>query len=213
MAEEQNIKSSGWHKYEKVCGMLVFIAIVISMGEIVLRVGFNTSYDFIIQASVWLTVWGLLLIGGPVLAEDGHVSIDFILTRVTGKTKWLLVFFNTANDLDLFRGDHHRRCHAGHRAYQKRLCLSDVSSGSHVDGRDHRSDQHGCFYVFFSGTVLQGAYRIRIATSRVERQENGLIGIHQSGAGMLDVLERVATGYCVRVRVEHHRPCKQWVCL
>ena len=99
MAEEQNIKSSGWHKYEKVCGMLVFIAIVISMGEIVLRVGFNTSYDFIIQASVWLTVWGLLLIGGPVLAEDGHVSIDFILTRVTGKTKWLLVFFNTITTL------------------------------------------------------------------------------------------------------------------
>ena len=99
MAEEQNGKSSRWQTYEKFCGMLLFVAVIISMGEIILRVGFNTSYDFIIQASVWLTVWGLLLIGGPVLAEDGHVSIDFVLTRLTGKPKWLLVLFNTAATL------------------------------------------------------------------------------------------------------------------
>ena len=100
MAEEQNGKSTNkWHTYEVVCGMILFIAVIISMSEIVLRVGFNTSYDFIIQASVWLTVWALLLIGGPVLAEDGHVSIDFLITRLRGKPRWVLMFFNTITTL------------------------------------------------------------------------------------------------------------------
>jgi len=99
MAEEHGSPKSKLDKFEVFCGLLVFIAVLISMSEIVLRVGFNTSYDFIIQASIWLTVWGLLLIAGPILAEGGHVSIDFIRDRLTGRPQWLLDLFNTGSTL------------------------------------------------------------------------------------------------------------------
>ncbi len=99
MAEEHGSPKSKLDKFELFCGLLVFIAVMISMSEIVLRVGFNTSYDFIIQASVWLTIWGLLLISGPVLAEGGHVSIDFIRDKLTGRPQWLMDLFNTGTTL------------------------------------------------------------------------------------------------------------------
>jgi TRAP-type C4-dicarboxylate transport system permease small subunit len=99
MAHEQEYKNSALRKYEMFCGLLVFFAVVVSMSEIVMRVFFLTSYDFIIQASVWLTVWGLLLIGGPVLAEEGHVSIDFIRNKLKGKPRWILDLFNTGTTL------------------------------------------------------------------------------------------------------------------
>jgi TRAP-type C4-dicarboxylate transport system permease small subunit len=99
MADEQRPKKGLLRKYEMFCGLFVFLAILVSMGEIILRVFFNTSYDFIIQASVWLTVWGLLLIGGPVLAEGGHVSINFIRNSLTGRPQWILDVFNTGTTL------------------------------------------------------------------------------------------------------------------
>lgn len=99
MADEQKSKSSALKKYEMFCGLLVFFAVVVSMSEIVMRIFFHTSYDFIIQASVWFTVWGLLLIGGPVLAEEGHVSIDFIRKQLKGKPRWILDLFNTGTTL------------------------------------------------------------------------------------------------------------------
>lgn len=86
-------------KFEIFCASLVLIAVLISVSEIVLRVGFNTSYDFIIQASVWLTIWGLLLISGPVLVEEGHVSIDFVRNSLRGRPQWLLDLFNLGTTL------------------------------------------------------------------------------------------------------------------
>jgi TRAP-type C4-dicarboxylate transport system permease small subunit len=99
MAQERKPPRSKVEKFEVFCGSFVLIAVLISVSEIVLRVGFNTSYDFIIQASVWLTIWGLLLISGPILAEDGHVSIDFVRNRLRGRPQWLLDLFNTGTTL------------------------------------------------------------------------------------------------------------------
>ena len=99
MAVEHGSTKSKLKKFELFCGLLVFIAVLVSISEIVLRVGFNTSYDFIIQASGWLTVWGLLLITGPILAEGGHVSIDFIRNSLRGRPQWLLDLFNTGTTL------------------------------------------------------------------------------------------------------------------
>ena len=76
--------------YEIFCGLLLFIAITISMAEIVSRVFFKVSYDLFFDFAVWVTVWALLLITGLLLPEGGHISIDFLRNKFSGKARWLL---------------------------------------------------------------------------------------------------------------------------
>ena len=85
--------------FEIFCGLLLCLAVAVSLGEIVGRVFFSTTYDFIIDLSVWLTVWAMLLISGPLLVENGHVSIDFILNKLKGRSRVLLELFNVAATL------------------------------------------------------------------------------------------------------------------
>jgi TRAP-type C4-dicarboxylate transport system permease small subunit len=81
--------------YEGICGIILFTAVCISMSEIIARVFFHMSYDFIIDFSVWLTVWALLMMAGPLLAEGGHVSIDFFKERLGGKVRMSVELFNS----------------------------------------------------------------------------------------------------------------------
>ena len=75
---------------EIVCGIILFIAVTISIAEIVMRVVFKMSFDLFFDFPVWLTVWALLLITGFLLPEGGHVSIDFIRVKLTGWLRWML---------------------------------------------------------------------------------------------------------------------------
>ena len=85
---------------EIFCGFLLFAAVGISLGEIVGRVVFHTTYDFIIDLPVWITIWAMLLAGGPLVAENGHVSIDFMVNRLKGKKRlWVELFNITATAL------------------------------------------------------------------------------------------------------------------
>jgi TRAP-type C4-dicarboxylate transport system permease small subunit len=70
--------------------MLLFLAITISMAEIVSRVFFKMSYDLFFDFAVWVTVWALLLITGLLLPEGGHISIDFLRNKFRGRLRWLL---------------------------------------------------------------------------------------------------------------------------
>ena len=79
---------------EKICAALLIGAVCISLGEIVGRVLFKATYDFVIDLPVWFTIWAMLLISGPLIAENGHVSIDFIRTRLKGKARWAMDLFN-----------------------------------------------------------------------------------------------------------------------
>lgn len=79
--------------YEIFCGLLLFIAITISMAEIVARVFFKVSYDLFFDFAVWVTVWALLLITGLLLPEGGHISIDFLRNKLSGKIRWFLEVF------------------------------------------------------------------------------------------------------------------------
>lgn len=76
--------------YEYFCGLLLFLAITISMAEIVSRVLFKTSYALFFDFSVWITLWALLLITGLLLPEGGHISIDFLRNKLSGRTRWAL---------------------------------------------------------------------------------------------------------------------------
>ena len=75
---------------EVSCGIILFVAVTISMAEIVTRVVFKISFDLFFDFPVWLTVWALLLITGFLLPEGGHVSIDFIRIKFKGRLRWLL---------------------------------------------------------------------------------------------------------------------------
>jgi TRAP-type C4-dicarboxylate transport system permease small subunit len=70
--------------YEGFCGLLLFIAVTISMAEIVSRIVFKTSIDLFFDFSVWITAWAFMLIAGPLLAEGGHISIDFLRVKLGG---------------------------------------------------------------------------------------------------------------------------------
>jgi TRAP-type C4-dicarboxylate transport system permease small subunit len=76
--------------YEGFCGLLLFLAVTISMSEIVARVVFKTSIDLLFDFSVWITVWAFLLIAGPLLPEGGHISIDFIRIKFSGRFRKML---------------------------------------------------------------------------------------------------------------------------
>jgi TRAP-type C4-dicarboxylate transport system permease small subunit len=76
--------------FEAFCGLLLFLAVTISMAEIVSRVVFKTSIDLLFDFSVWITVWAFLLIAGPLLPEGGHISIDFIRIKFSGRFRRLL---------------------------------------------------------------------------------------------------------------------------
>jgi TRAP-type C4-dicarboxylate transport system permease small subunit len=94
MKEEKGRSESLKKFHEGFCGILLFLAVFFSMGEIIARVIFHTSYDFIIDLSVWLTVWALLLIVGPLLPEGGHVSIDFLREKLRGRPRLAIELFN-----------------------------------------------------------------------------------------------------------------------
>ena len=76
--------------YEKICGLLLFLAVSISFAEIIARVMFKTSIDLFFDFSVWVTVWAFLLIAGPLLPEGGHISIDFLRLKFSGGPRKLL---------------------------------------------------------------------------------------------------------------------------
>ena len=67
---------------EIACGIILFIAVTISMAEIVMRVVFKMSFDLFFDLPVWLTVWALLLITGFLLPGGGNVSIDFVRIKL-----------------------------------------------------------------------------------------------------------------------------------
>lgn len=87
-------ESAFYRMIEIFCGILLFIAVGISLGEIVGRVIFHTTYDFVIDLPVWITVWAVLLISGPLIAENGHVSVDFMVNKLRGKPRLFLELFN-----------------------------------------------------------------------------------------------------------------------
>ncbi len=76
--------------FETFCGYLLLIAVFISLAEIVARVVFETSFDLFFSFTVWISVWSMLLITGLLLPEGGHLSIDFIKLKISGKPRWFL---------------------------------------------------------------------------------------------------------------------------
>ena len=75
---------------EVVCGVALFLAVTVSMAEIVARVFFKVSVDLFFDVSVWLTVWALLLITGFLLPTGEHIAIEFLRSKLGGPLRRIL---------------------------------------------------------------------------------------------------------------------------
>lgn len=97
--EKKGLAGSLRRAYEVFCGLILLLAVFFSILEIIGRVGFNISYDFIIDFSVWLTVWAVLLIAGPLVLQGEHVSVDFLLIKLRGPLRLAVEILNNVTVL------------------------------------------------------------------------------------------------------------------
>ncbi len=75
--------------------MVFLFGVFINFLEIVMRFIFSYSLDLFYDIPVWCTVWATLLVGGPILLKNEHVSIDAIYSMVTPKIRKLLNIINS----------------------------------------------------------------------------------------------------------------------
>ena len=81
--------------YENFCGILLGLGAFLCMGEIVSRVLFGKSYDFLYSGIIWLVIWSVLLLSGPVLKEGGHIHVDFVVQKLKGRLRLLVEVLNS----------------------------------------------------------------------------------------------------------------------
>lgn len=81
--------------FQLFCAFLLALSVSLLMAIIVLRELFGISYDFLVDTTVWLTIWSMLLLSGPLFGEGGHIAIKALLERIPGKFRLAVEFFNT----------------------------------------------------------------------------------------------------------------------
>ena len=85
--------------WDSICGLLLATAVIFNLLEVALRLLFHSSYDFLIDFSIWLTIWSVLLMAGPILADGEHVSVDFLRAHLRGRPRLAIEIFNVLTTL------------------------------------------------------------------------------------------------------------------
>ena len=65
-------------------GLVFFLGVSINFAEIVCRAVFNFSVDLMYDLPVWLTIWSVMMLAGPILPDGDHVSIDLVRAYTKG---------------------------------------------------------------------------------------------------------------------------------
>lgn len=68
-------------------GLVFFLGILINFTEIVCRTFFHFSIDLMYDLPIWLTIWAVMMLAGPILMTEEHVSVDMIRTAVHGRLR------------------------------------------------------------------------------------------------------------------------------
>lgn len=84
---------SYWYKF---WALIFFLGVSINFMEIVCRTVFNFSVDLMYDLPVWLTIWSVMMLAGPILPEGEHVSVDMIRDKLSGIPKKVLEVINSA---------------------------------------------------------------------------------------------------------------------
>ncbi len=59
-------------------GLVFFAGICINFAEIICRTLFHFSIDLMYDLPVWLTIWAVMMVAGPILPDGDHVSVDML---------------------------------------------------------------------------------------------------------------------------------------
>ncbi len=78
----------------KFWGIIFFIGVSINFLEIVCRTLFHFSWDIMYDLPVWLTIWSVMMLAGPILPDGDHVSVDMIRDNLHGTARKILECFN-----------------------------------------------------------------------------------------------------------------------
>lgn len=78
----------------KFWGLVFFLGVTINFAEIVCRSVFNFSWDLMYDLPVWLTIWAVMMLAGPILPDGDHVTVDVIREKLTGTPRKILELFN-----------------------------------------------------------------------------------------------------------------------
>lgn len=81
--------------FQLFCAYLLGLSVSLLLAIIVLRAAFGISYDFLVDATVWLTIWSLLLLSGPLFGAGEHIAIGALLERIPGKFRLAVELINT----------------------------------------------------------------------------------------------------------------------
>ncbi len=86
----------------RIASIIFFLGVCCNFLEIIMRTLFHNSIDLLFDIPVWCTVWSMLLVGGVVLLDGDHVSIDFFKEKLHGTPRRILEICNAL--LALFFG-------------------------------------------------------------------------------------------------------------
>lgn len=82
---------SFWYKFWAI---VFFLGVSINFFEIICRTLFNFSVDLMYDLPVWLTIWSVMMLAGPILPDGDHVSVDMIRDKLTGFPRKVLESIN-----------------------------------------------------------------------------------------------------------------------
>lgn len=75
-----------------ICGAVILFAAVLNLLNIFLRVFTVVSFDLVLDAAVWCTVWAALIGGAPLaLLSDGHIAIRMLPSKLGKRGKRLVL--------------------------------------------------------------------------------------------------------------------------
>lgn len=80
-----------WYKF---WALVFFAGVSINFIEIACRSVFNFSVDLMYDLPVWLTIWAVMMLAGPILPDGDHVSVDMIRDKLSGKPRKILESIN-----------------------------------------------------------------------------------------------------------------------
>ena len=73
---------------------IFFLGVSINFIEIVTRVIFSSTVDLMYDLPIWCTIWSTLMVAGPILVDNEHVSIDAVTTHLKGAAQKAVLILN-----------------------------------------------------------------------------------------------------------------------
>lgn len=71
-------------RWTELWGLVFFFGVIINFVEIICRTFFHFSLDLMYEVPIWLTIWAVMMLAGPILPDGDHVSVDMVRDHLYG---------------------------------------------------------------------------------------------------------------------------------